>query len=180
MLWKCYVVLSIKKQHSSFLKRVCVFQSQSIEIVQNFQWLSHESMPISQMEGYFKNPYLLKPFFRWTYALSVGFKMKPLRKSIVQCEDKDQLSFCQKPCWNAERSNHLFISNWSIAFFKHLYSLILWQYTEINWLCKHTKMVRSSLVCLSINSCTELSKTKFSLWVLLSQSKCSLEPKIPS
>ena len=46
-----------------------------------------------------------------------------------------------------------------------------------NWLCKHRKKVRSSQACISINSCTELSKTKFSLWVLLSWSKCSLEPK---
>ena len=44
-------------------------------------------------------------------------------------------------------------------------------------MCKHRKKVRSSQACISINSCTELSKTKFSLWVLLSQSKCSLEPK---
>ena len=28
----------------------------SIENVQNFHWLSHKSMPISQMEGYFENP----------------------------------------------------------------------------------------------------------------------------
>ena len=103
--------------------------------------------------------------------------MKPLRKGIFLCKDKDQLCFCWKPCWNAERSNHLFISNWGIAFFKHLHSLILWQYTEIHWLCKHRKKVSSSQSCISINSCTELSKTKFSLWVSLSQSKCSLEPK---
>ena len=32
-------------------------------------------MLISQMEGYFKNPY-----FKRTYAPSVGFKMKPLQK----------------------------------------------------------------------------------------------------
>ena len=32
-------------------------------------------MPISQMEGYLKNPY-----FKRTYALSVGFKMEPLQK----------------------------------------------------------------------------------------------------
>ena len=34
-------------------------------------------MPVSQMEGYFKNPY-----FKRTYALSVGFKMKPLPKRL--------------------------------------------------------------------------------------------------
>ena len=49
------------------------FQSLSTEIVQNFQWLSHERMLISQMEGHFKL------FFRRTYTLSVGFKMKPLK-----------------------------------------------------------------------------------------------------
>ena len=46
----------------------------TIEIVQNFQSLSHKSMSISKMEGYFKNPY-----FKRTYALYVGFKMKPLK-----------------------------------------------------------------------------------------------------
>ena len=39
-------------------------------------------MPISQMDGYFENPII--PFFRRTYALSVGFEMKPLRKRVFQ------------------------------------------------------------------------------------------------
>ena len=116
-------------------------------------------MLISQMEGYFKNPY-----FKRTYALSVGFKMKPLQKSV----------FCLY--WNAERSNHSSLSNWWIAFFKHLYSLIMWQYTEINWLCKHREKVRSSQACISISSCTELSKTKV-FPVSLSQCKYSFEYK---
>ena len=34
-------------------------------------------MPVSQKNGYFDNS-----IFRRTYAISVGFKMKPLRKSI--------------------------------------------------------------------------------------------------
>ena len=34
-------------------------------------------MPVSQKNGYFDNS-----IFRRTYATSVGFKMKPLRKSI--------------------------------------------------------------------------------------------------
>ena len=55
------LVLSIKKQYSSFLKKDFhfpenLFQSYSIENVQNFHWLSHKSMTISQTEGYFKNP----------------------------------------------------------------------------------------------------------------------------
>ena len=44
----------------------------------------------------------LVPFFRRTYAFSVGFKMKPLRKSVFQCEDKNQLKFCLKACWKEQ------------------------------------------------------------------------------
>ena len=33
-----------------------LFQNQSNENVQNFQWLSHKNMQISQTEDYFKNP----------------------------------------------------------------------------------------------------------------------------
>ena len=33
-----------------------LFQSESIENFQNFHWLSHKSMPISQAKGYFENP----------------------------------------------------------------------------------------------------------------------------
>ena len=31
------------------------FQSQSIENVQNFHWLLHKNLPISQTEGYLEN-----------------------------------------------------------------------------------------------------------------------------
>ena len=44
----------------------------------------------------------LVPFFRRTYALSVGFKMKPLTKSIFQCYDKNQPKFCGKTCWKEQ------------------------------------------------------------------------------
>ena len=44
----------------------------------------------------------LVPFFRRTYAFSVGFKMKPLRKNVFQCEDKNQLKFCLKACWKVQ------------------------------------------------------------------------------
>ena len=91
---------------------------------------------------------------------------------------KRRTNCCRKPCWNAERSNHLFLSNWWIKFFKHWYSLIMWQYNiEVNWLCEHRKKVRNSQACISINSCTELSKTKFFLYFPLSHSKYSLEPQ---
>ena len=61
-------------------------------------------------------------FMKWPWnciswnALKEKFQcILPLRKSIFLCEDKDQLSLCQKACWNTDRSNHLFISNWWIA-----------------------------------------------------------------
>ena len=54
------LVLSAKKRSSSFLIKVCYtenfFQSYSIENFQNFPWLPHKKMPISQTEGYFGNP----------------------------------------------------------------------------------------------------------------------------
>ena len=40
----------------SFLFRENLFKSWSIENAQNFPWLSHKNMPISQTEGYFENP----------------------------------------------------------------------------------------------------------------------------
>ena len=44
----------------------------------------------------------LVSFFRTTYVLSVGFKMKPLRKSVFQCLDKNQPKFCPKTCWKEQ------------------------------------------------------------------------------
>ena len=63
----------------------------------------------------------------------------------------------------AEMSNRSFsLSIWWITFFKHLYSMI-WENDciELNWLCKHMEKVRISQASISINSCTELSKTQF-------------------
>ena len=40
--------------------------------------------------------------FRRTYAPSVGFKVKTLRKSVFECEDKIQLKFCQKSYWKKQ------------------------------------------------------------------------------
>ena len=43
------------------------------------------------------------PFLRRTYALSVGFKMKPLRKVFSSVKTKTNSNFAVKL---AERSNH--------------------------------------------------------------------------
>ena len=60
------LVLSTKKQYSSFLKCVSVFQKiyVKVKVLKSFK---------ISMEVCFKNPY-----FKRTYALSVGFKMKSL------------------------------------------------------------------------------------------------------
>ena len=55
------LLFSTKKGYSSFLKKFLVFsenlfQSNDIENVQNFHWLSRKNMPISQTEGCFENP----------------------------------------------------------------------------------------------------------------------------
>ena len=65
-VWK-WCVFRLKR-FSSFLKKVFVFQKiclkvESIEIVQNFRWLSHKNTQI-------------------TYVLSVGFKMEPASRSF--------------------------------------------------------------------------------------------------
>ena len=53
----------------------------------------------------------LVPFFRKTYALSLGFKMKPLRK--------DHPKFCPKTCL---KEQPFIFTIWWITFFKHLFS----------------------------------------------------------
>ena len=64
----------------------------------------------------------LVPFFRRIYALSVGFKMKPLRQSVFLCEDKNQITFCCITCWKDQRFNFCLFDE--STFFQNLYSLI--------------------------------------------------------
>ena len=110
------LVLLTKKWYSSFLK-VCIFQKiyvkvKGIEIVQKFQWLSHKSMSISQME--ILKILILKESMLFLLALKWNIYEKAF--SCV----KTKTNFCTKPCWNAERSNHSFLSNWSSALFNYV------------------------------------------------------------
>ena len=66
-------------------------------------------MPISQTEGYFKMPI---PFFRGTYALSVGLKMK-----IVDTVFFFPLVFSEVTNWIFFPLNAL---NWKFVVSKHL------------------------------------------------------------
>ena len=83
------------------------------------------------------------PFYRITHALSVGIKMKTLKKAFSNVNTKTNLNFAVKL---AESSNHSFLlSIWWIIFLKHLYSLIhAMECKELNSLCKHMKKVRGS------------------------------------
>ena len=124
------LVLSTKKRYSSFLKRVSVFQKIycKVKVQKSFEIFSDCHIKACQSLKWRAILKIPSTIFRRTYALSVSFKMKPLRKSIFLYQEKNQFSFCHKPCWNTEWSNHSFLFNWWITFFKHLYSLIMWQY----------------------------------------------------
>ena len=113
-------------------------------------------MPISQTDGNFENPYYR--FFRRIYALSVGFKMKTLKKAFSNVKTKNQLRLCRKSYW---RSNHSFLlSIWLITGNFRLFCFIIFNHyidelhfsnictimelKKPNWLCKLMKNVRSS------------------------------------
>ena len=105
--------------------------------------------------GIFKIPSIV---FKRTYALSVGFKVKPLR----EIKTKTNPNFAVKLAERSYRSFLLF--NWWITFLKHLYSLICNNGTciELNSLCNHMEKVRSSQAAILI---LNWLKHSFSLWL---------------
>ena len=81
------LVLSTKKCFSSFLKKVFVFQKIyfRVKVLKTFKIPidCHINTCLSlKMRAIRK---ISSTVFRQTFALSVGFKMKPLQKSIFQC-----------------------------------------------------------------------------------------------
>ena len=76
-------------------------------------------------------------FLKWRAVLKIPIIKEPmffllalkwnLYEKAFSCV-KTKTNFWRKTCWNAEKSNHSVLSNWWTAFFKHLYSLIMWQY----------------------------------------------------
>ena len=115
------VVLLTKKWSSSFLKSVCIFQKIyfKVEVLKSLKISSD-----CDMKAYRS--------LKWRAILKIHILKEPmlfllaLKWKSVFCV-KLKTNFWRKPCWNAERSNHSFLSNWWIAFFKHLYSLIMRQ-----------------------------------------------------
>ena len=69
----------------------------------------------------------LLPFFRRTYALSVGLEIKTLRKSVFQCLD----FYCP-----------FLLSIWYESHFSN--TVLIMECIELNWLCEHIKKIRSS------------------------------------
>ena len=97
----------------------------------------------------------LLQFFRRIYALSVGFKMKTVRKSVFECSDKNQLKFWVKVTERNSRHSFL-LSIWWITFFRHLNDNGI----KRTWLCELVKNVRNRQPCISMNFCTEFSKAE--------------------
>ena len=81
------LVLSTKKRYSSFLKKILVFQKLhfKVKVLKTFKFpvIVTENYANLSNEGLFLKS--LVSFFRRTYGLSVGFKMKPLRQSVFLC-----------------------------------------------------------------------------------------------
>ena len=95
------LVASTKKRYSSCLKKVFLFQKIcfKVKVLNTFETLidCHKKRADLSNGGLFsKSPVL---FFWRTNPLSVGFKMKTLRKSIFECQDNYQFNFCRKSYW---------------------------------------------------------------------------------
>ena len=89
--------------------------------VQNFQWQSHENMPVSRTEGYYENP--LHYFLEGPMIIELALKWNLQEKAFSSVKTKSNAYFSVK--FGAKRSNHSFLlSTWRITFFLHLFSLI--------------------------------------------------------
>ena len=107
-------------------KKVCVFQKIyfKVKVLKLFRISSDCHIKACQSlkwKAILKIPILNEPML---FLLALKWSLYEKVFSWI----KTKTNFCCKPCWNAERSNHLFLSNWWFAFFKHLYSLIMWRY----------------------------------------------------
>ena len=96
----------LKNGTSVFCKRVFVFQKIcfKVKLLKTFKIFTdcHRNLNFSQ-KFILKIP---RTFFQQKQvlllALSVGFKIKPLGKSVFQCSDKNQPKFCRRTCWKEQ------------------------------------------------------------------------------
>ena len=94
------LVLSTKIQYSSYLKKGFIIQKfySKVKVLETFKISTDchiKTCRSLKQRAILKTP---SAVFRIIYALSVGFKMKPLRKSFFQCYDKNQPKFSRKTC----------------------------------------------------------------------------------
>ena len=80
------LVLSTKKWHSIFMKKVFVFQEICFKVKVLKSFKVSTDCHIERCQSLKRRAILKIPstFFTRTYALSVGSNMKPLRKSVFQ------------------------------------------------------------------------------------------------
>ena len=85
--------------------------------------------------AFLKNPSTVS-FYRRAYALSIGFKMKRLKKALSCIKTKSNSKFTVKL---AVRSNYLFSVYLIAQLFQTYVFLIICDngMFEVNWLCKH-------------------------------------------
>ena len=100
-------VLTFFEKSFRFLENL--FQSQSIENVQIFHWLTHRNMLISSSEDYFentffRNPYLKNRFLEETMLFMLALKWTLWDKAFSDV-DKNQPKFCRKTCWKEQPFN---------------------------------------------------------------------------
>ena len=103
-------------------------------------------------------------YFRRTYALSIGFKMKTPTKSVFECYDKNQLTLCLKSYW--KKLHSFLLSIWWTRF-SDICTII--ELKELNWLCKHTKKSQKQPTLYFNEFCTEFKQSTSSsfMWVSL-------------
>ena len=107
------LVFSTKKWYSSFLKSVCLFQKIyfKVKVLKSFKISSDCHIKACwslKWTAILKIPILKEPMLFWL-ALKWNLYVK-----VFSCV-KTKTNFCCKPSWNAERSNHSFLSNWHVT-----------------------------------------------------------------
>ena len=145
------LVASTKKLYSSFLKKVFVFQKicfkdKILKTLETFTDCHIKHADLWNGELFWKS---LVPFFRRTYALSVGFKMKTL--SFLMLRQKPPQVLPQK---SLKEANIHFYCLFDELRFSDICTIM--ELKELNWLCKHMKIVRSNQPCISMKFYTEL------------------------
>ena len=128
-----------------------LFQSWSIENVQNFHWLSYKNMPISQMEGFFWKFLVL--LFKKIMFFLLALKSNLLEKTFPSVKTKTNSNFAVKL---AERINHSFLLLFNGSNFSNICTLNTWWWN-----------VLYLIDCVNIRKRSEAAKQPFLLmnWV---------------